>query len=245
MKLRKFAIMMLSLPLLAAVTACQKIELEEYDFEKHICEFSDELVHMYILHASDLLDVSLMLEDYLSGIVDDEHPSFDGTIDKIGEHSYKMVSEDMKITIKTDGSGKSLHDDSCMLEIIGFEIDEHGYIYRGSASVYKKPSEDRWLVKIGEVTSNFAILIRSESVSAWTVESKGIIQYRDNVCIGISTKDEMMVDKVTKYTKTGKKWYDKTYTGGFYCALYQNNRCVDNCLSYINPGYRPEYYPEK
>ena len=132
-----------------------------------------------------------------------------------------------------------------MLEIIGFEIDEHGYIYRGSASVYKKPSEDRWLVKIGEVTSNFAILIRSESVSAWTVESKGIIQYRDNVCIGISTKDEMMVDKVTKYTKTGKKWYDKTYTGGFYCALYQNNRCVDNCLSYINSGYRPEYYPEK
>ena len=83
---------LLSLPLLAAVTACQKIELEEYDFEKHICEFSDELVHMYILHASDLLDVSLMLEDYLSGIVDDEHPSFDGTIDKIGEHSYKMVS---------------------------------------------------------------------------------------------------------------------------------------------------------
>lgn len=38
---------LLSLPLLAAVTACQKIELEEYDFEKHICEFSDELVHMY------------------------------------------------------------------------------------------------------------------------------------------------------------------------------------------------------
>lgn len=223
---------LLSLPLLAAVTACQKMELEEYDFEKRICEFSDELAQMYILRASDLMDVSLMLEDYLSGMVGDEHPSFDGTIDQIGENSYRMISEDMKITIKTDESGLSLYDDCCMLNITEFEISEYGNLYRGNASVFKKPLENRWLVKIGEVTSDFAILLRSESVSAWSVESKGIIQYRDNVCVGISTRDEMRVDKVTKYTNTGEKWYNKHYAGKFYCVLYKDNHYVDSCLAY-------------
>lgn len=219
-----------------------------------LCEYSDAKFLEAVVGPSEILELCLDFDDYMSLTEDEQMDDyrFFGNVACLGEDLYSIRGEftgDVSITVNT--KGKSLHDvgvewvlDSVSVGAVNLLA---GHVKYADASlpegaVVRCESDSKWRISYKEELDCMMTLVAyEESLYEWRVDAAGTETASDGLTAQFDTTDDgVVIRERWSYGEEGKH-KENIFSGAFQTNVFKDGENVHRCRMTFRPGFITMY----